>query len=96
MHTIRIGIREARAHLSKLLKRVQQGYSVIITDRSKPIAKIIPADISLLPLKDRLKALENQGWIETAPGGKRYKLPPPLPTPQDFRVQDLLREDRNR
>lgn len=96
MHTIRIGVREAKINLSKLLKRVQEGHSVVITDRGRPIGKLIPVDAHSLPLKDRLKALENQGWIETAPRGKGQKLPPPLPTPKNLRVQDLLKEDRIR
>jgi len=96
MHVIQIGVREAKINLSKLLKQVQEGHSVIITDRGRPVGKIIPVDTNSLPLEDRLKSLENQGWIEPAPRRKPHKLPPPLPTPKNLRVQDLLQEDRNR
>jgi len=96
MQTLRIGVREAKINLSKLLKRVQEGHSVIITDRGRPVGKLIPADTSSLPLRDRLKALENQGWIDAAPKGKVNRLPPPLPAPGKLAVQNLLQEDRNR
>jgi len=93
---IHIGVREAKNNLSKLLKYIQQGHSVIITDHGKPVGKLIPVGTDSLPLEDRLKTLENQGWIEAIPDGKRYELPPPLPTPKNLSIQDLLQEDRNR
>ena len=96
MHTIRIGIREAKINLSRLLKHVQDGHSVVITEHGKPVGKLIPVDANTLPLKDRIEALETRGWIETAPRGETRKLPAPLPTPDSLRVQDLLQEDRNR
>jgi prevent-host-death family protein len=42
MKSLRIGIREAKINLSKLLKNVQKGKEIIITDRGKPVGKIVP------------------------------------------------------
>ena len=36
------GIREARQNLSKLLDEVRKGREVVITDRGRPVARIVP------------------------------------------------------
>jgi len=94
MQTIRIGVREAKINLSKLLRQVQEGHCVIITDRGRPVGKLIPVDSNSLPLSERLGALIERGWIESK--REKHELPPPLPTPKKLRVQELLQEDRNR
>jgi len=38
----RAGIREARQHLSVLLEEVRKGREVLITDRGRPVARIVP------------------------------------------------------
>ena len=35
-------IGQAKTHLSKLIKRVEQGEEVILTRRKTPVAKIVP------------------------------------------------------
>ena len=37
-----IGVSEARAHFSRILKRAEEGECFIIIKRGKPVAKIIP------------------------------------------------------
>lgn len=36
------GIREARQHLSALLVEVAKGHEVTITDRGRPVARLVP------------------------------------------------------
>jgi prevent-host-death family protein len=36
------GIREARQNLSGLLEEVRAGHEVLITDRGKPVARLVP------------------------------------------------------
>ena len=36
------GIREARQNLSALLAQVAQGHEVVITDRGRPVARLVP------------------------------------------------------
>jgi prevent-host-death family protein len=36
------GIREARQNLSALLEEVRKGREVILTDRGRPVARIVP------------------------------------------------------
>jgi len=38
------GIREARQNLSLLLDEVRKGREVIITERGRPVAKLVPPD----------------------------------------------------
>jgi len=37
----RAGIREARQHLSALIEAVRRGHEVLITDRGKPVARLV-------------------------------------------------------
>jgi prevent-host-death family protein len=36
------GIREARQNLSALLEEVKKGREIVITDRGKPVARLVP------------------------------------------------------
>lgn len=94
MQSISIGIREAKINLSKLLKNVQKGREIIITDRGKPVGKIVPMPSDSLPLADRINELERQGWIEPQKKKKVKKILPPIPLPEEL-AQKFLQEDRN-
>ena len=37
------GVREARQNLSALLDEVKQGREIVITERGKPVARLVPA-----------------------------------------------------
>jgi prevent-host-death family protein len=38
------GVREARQNLSALLDQVKKGREVVITERGRPVAKLVPPD----------------------------------------------------
>jgi prevent-host-death family protein len=38
------GVREARQNLSALLDEVKKGREVVITERGRPVAKLVPPD----------------------------------------------------
>jgi prevent-host-death family protein len=38
------GIRDLRDHLSSYLERVQAGEELIVTDRGRPVARLVPVD----------------------------------------------------
>jgi prevent-host-death family protein len=89
-----IGVREAKAQLSRLVKEVgQQGTEWIITDRGRPVAKLVPVTEEARSLPERVRLLETWGWI-AKPGPTRH-LPPPLPLPEGV-AQDALQQDRDR
>jgi prevent-host-death family protein len=92
MQSLSIGIREAKIQLSKLLKNVQKGGEVIITDRGRPVGKIVPISEESLLLEERIQNLEDQGWI--GPKKKIKPLPPPIPLPDEI-AQKYLQESRN-
>jgi prevent-host-death family protein len=93
MRMINVGVREAKINLSKLLKRVMQGQEVIITDRGKPVGKIVPVLQDHLSLAERIKRMEEQGLLGPVRKGGARRLPPPLPAPEGV-AQEFLQEDR--
>jgi len=94
MRPISIGIRDAKINLSKLLKEVQKGAEVIITDRDKPVGRIVPVSAEEnLPLAERIASMEREGLIQPAKKKKVRNLPPPLPLPGEL-ASKMLEEDR--
>ena len=71
-----VGIREAKIHLSLLMKKVRQGMEIIITERGKPVGKIVPLNNRRLSLAERVNDLEMRGIIK-----EKKSLPKPLPPP---------------
>lgn len=69
----RIGIRELRQQASKHLRDVERGETIEVTDRGRPVARIVP-----VPPTDTFEALVAAGRISPAKGHLR-DLPPPLP-----------------
>jgi len=94
MERTKIGIREAKMHLSRYLKAVQNGGEVIITDRGRPIGKIVPLEHDEMPLSERLKQLESKGVIEPRRPRKEFKIPFPIPVANEI-AQKFLKEDRD-
>lgn len=93
MGTIKVGIREAKITLSKLIKQVRQGQNIIITDRGRPVAKIVDLPSESLDAKERIILLEQQGWIE--PAKKEFPDNSPLPLPiSDELAQKYLQQSR--
>jgi antitoxin (DNA-binding transcriptional repressor) of toxin-antitoxin stability system len=88
-----VGIREAKANFSNLVKKVRQGADIIITDHGNPVCKLTRLTNEELPLYQRVAALEQTGMIIPQVKETR-KLPPPLPVKTD--VQSILQEDRKR
>jgi prevent-host-death family protein len=84
------GVRDTKARLSEMLRDVQAGHEWIITERGKPVARLVPPKAQRDSLEVRLKRLEAAGIIErrTAP-----RLPLPLPL-ADGLAQRMLADDR--
>ena len=70
-----VGIRELRQRASELLRLVEQGETVEITDRGRPVALLSP-----LPEGSILERLRAAGEVESATGSID-DLPPPLVLP---------------
>ena len=94
METISVGVRDAKARLSKLLKRVQQGEEVLLKDRGRPIARIVPIESDRLDLPQRIRQLEDRGVIEPLQGKRHTRLPELIPDPEGL-AQQFLQHDRD-
>ena len=88
-----IGIREAKANLSRLVSSVECGDSIILTLRGRPAAKIVPLSGSDRDTEAPLAELEQRGWIKVHTGPS--DLPPPIQIEAGL-AQRYLREDRDR
>jgi prevent-host-death family protein len=69
-----VGVRELRQRASELLRLVEQGETVQITDRGRPVAMLTP-----LPSGSPLERLRAAGEIDEATGDIS-DLPSPLPS----------------
>ena len=67
-----VGVRELRQRASELLRRVERGETIEITDRGRPVALLAP-----LPEGSPLDRLRAEGNVEVA-SGDLADLPPPL------------------
>lgn len=81
-----VGIRELRDHLSRYLDRVREGEEVVVTDRGRAIARMLPIDGERTI--DRLVA---EGLVTPAKQPRRAR-PRPLKTAGP--VSDLVAEQR--
>lgn len=68
----RIGIRELREALSQAIRRVRRGETLEVTDRGRPVARIVPID----PSGAGLDHLVAQGKV--FPPRATTRLPDPL------------------
>lgn len=89
------GVREAKARLSQLLEEVRQGAEVLITDRGKPVGKLVGLATGDLSLDMRLGRMVQLRLLEAKDARSRSPLPPPLPRLGSV-AQQYLQEDRDR
>ena len=86
-------VSKLKASLSEYLRSVKAGEEVLVTERGRPVAKLIPAASSNL-LPDHLLEMQKQGLVKLGSG----KLPKGfwnLPRPKDPKglvVKAVLRE----
>ena len=93
-------ISQTKNGLSALLDRVRQGESVVITDRSRPIARLEPILASRDPDADagRLARLERSGVVRRARAPRLSEIltvAPPSPERGADVVHALLEERRS-
>ena len=60
-------VSELKARLSEYLNQVKAGMEVLITDRGKPVARLVPISRSK-DLKESLVRMEKQGLIKLGSG----------------------------
>ncbi|MBW2162946.1 MAG: type II toxin-antitoxin system prevent-host-death family antitoxin [Deltaproteobacteria bacterium] len=85
-----VGIRELKSHLSLYLKRVKAGEKIVVTDRKKEVAIIMPSAIS--PNEEHILKLARRGIVSWA-GGKPVGASPRVVSKGKC-VSDAVIEDR--
>jgi prevent-host-death family protein len=87
--TKEVGVRALRLDLSRYLAEVQRGIEVIVTDRGRPVARLVPAHGSSA---ERLSELIARGEAEPARTSKDDWLPEPIELASGVTVSDLVAE----
>ena len=90
MAEMNVGVRELKMHLSRYLRQVKAGKTIIITEHGKPIGQLMPA---ALPLEERLQAMIRAG-LATWNGQKLRPFKPTVKLRGDKSIADLIGEDR--
>ncbi len=87
-------ITETKNRLSALIDAVKAGETILILDRGRPVAKLVP--IADLEADDdaRLARLERAGLVRRAAKPGPPKLPPPMKLPKGVSVLGALLEER--
>lgn len=81
-----VGVRELRDHLSRYLEHVQAGEEVIVTERGRAIARVVP-----IGAERTIDRLIREGLV-TPPRQRTRRLPTPLQS--TGAVSDLVAEQR--
>jgi prevent-host-death family protein len=87
-----VGARELKARLGRYLQIVREGGTVIVTDRGKPIGRLVPMGKGE-SLEERTLALVKAGLVEWG-GGRLEDREPPAKLIGDKTVAELLVEQR--
>lgn len=88
-----IGIRKLRDELTRHLGRVRRGKRIVVTDRGKPVALLMPYKQDKQSTRqDRLQAVLAGGHVAPAEGP--FLANPPLVKGRGPLASDLISEDR--
>jgi antitoxin (DNA-binding transcriptional repressor) of toxin-antitoxin stability system len=91
MKTVNIG--ELKARLSAHIKMVRAGEEVLVCDRDKPVARIIPCNLDERSYQEQLLVAEGKLILPT-----KSKADVPCPEPagnvSDEAVQEIWRQER--
>jgi len=82
-----VGVRELKGALSRYLKRVRAGETIVVTDRGEPIARIIPVGIP-----EGIAKLMAEGRVTWS--GKPFTPPEPVRIAPGPPLSDYIAEDR--
>jgi prevent-host-death family protein len=81
-----VGVRELKARLSEYLGRAAAGEELVVTDRGRPVARLVPLDVD-----DPIARGIEDGWIDPP---RRAGLKPVARHPASAATLDVLDEDR--
>lgn len=83
-----VGVRELKNSLSRYLRRVREGETLVVTDRGVPVARMIPAGVP-----HQIAKLMAEGRITWS--GKKFVPPRKVPRPGTGpSLSEYIAEDR--
>ena len=90
---LQVGIRELKNNLSRLLVQVKAGEEIVVTDRGRPVARIVGEPSTREPIRKVLEPLIEQGLI-TLPVRGRRDVVVALDIPEGRPVSEIVLETR--
>jgi prevent-host-death family protein len=93
-----VGVRELKNRLAHYLRSVRQGQAITVTQRGKPVARLVPipptAHSPLYPdIENKLWELTSQGLLSW--NGGSFQLPEPAAINRsNYLLSDLVVDDR--
>ena len=90
MTQITVGIRELKTRLSSYLRQVKGGVTLVITERGKPVGRILPVPTSM---EERVQGLVEAKLLSWSGHRVASSVPVPRVRAQQT-VAELLLEDR--
>jgi prevent-host-death family protein len=89
----KVTVSKLKAYLSEYLNQVKAGNEVLITDRGKPVARLVPISRTKA-VKESLIRMEKQGLIKLGSGRlpKDFWTMPRAEDPQGLVLKALLQE----
>jgi len=90
-----VGVRKLRDGLTRYLERVRRGARLVITDRGRPVALLLPyREGTKATVEDWLAAFFASGHV--SPAERRFLANPPLARGRGRSLAAIVREDRRR
>ena len=89
-----VNISDLKARLSAHIQYVRDGEELLVCDRHKPVARIIPCSADDEPERER--RLIARGVLVPAKKKQRSPLPPPAGNVSDEIMERIWREERDR
>jgi prevent-host-death family protein len=90
-HMRRIGIRELQQHASRWVRQAAAGESFEVTDRGRPVARLVP-----IPEQETgLAALERAGRLSRGTGRSMLDIEPAPRVPGSRSLSEILQEMRD-
>ena len=85
-----VGIRELKGQLSSHIREVQEGATLVITDRGKPVARLVPVATGLA---EKVQSMLDSGMASWSGQNPSSDLPR-VPVRGPKTLAELLLEDR--
>ncbi|MGH7673509.1 MAG: type II toxin-antitoxin system Phd/YefM family antitoxin [Gemmatimonadales bacterium] len=92
-----VKVSELKASLSRYLKRVKAGEEVVVTERGKPVAKLVPMPPGFEELPEHMQRMVLEGRLRLGRGlvGSDFWNLPRIADPEGWLIRYVL-EDRER